>query len=88
MNFRKAAAHGIQIDIRRRSVLDTNVTRLKSWFQPTKGQPKVQKAPRAVKEKAPKEVKEKKAPRAVKRKKVQKTKPVQKTKKSAVRKTK
>jgi ribosomal protein L13E len=79
LDLKHAGSYGIQVDLRRGSLLEDNVARLKSWFKPATEPPKP--------EKVLKMVKEEKAPAAVKGKRVQKAKPVLKSRKRAGKKS-
>jgi hypothetical protein len=73
-------SRGVQVDVRRGSLLEANVTRLRSWFKPTSAPPKTERVPKVVKEE--------KAPKVAKAKVAEKTKRISKTKKRAGKKSK
>jgi ribosomal protein L13E len=89
LDFKRAMSQGVQVDLRRGSLLEANVTRLRSWFKPTSAPPKTERVPKVVKEeKASRVVKEEKAPKVAKAKVAEKTKRITKTKKRAGKKSK
>ncbi len=80
LGLKQARAQGVQVDLRRGSLLEANADRLKLWFKPISESPKTAKVTKVVKEK--------KVEKVVKEKKAEKVKPVRKTRKRAGKKGK
>ncbi len=69
LGLKSARGHGVQVDLRRGSLLEANVASLNTWFRPTSEPSRQEKVPRAVK-----------AKKVEKAKKIE-VKPVRKTRK-------